>query len=69
MVGIVDDLMLTLTSSLDLPGLTRVPIAGQDPNIQQTITQMIMKYIAPQEIIILVRIYVSPVDNLWRRRS
>ncbi|CAN8240979.1 unnamed protein product, partial [Cochlearia groenlandica] len=38
---------------VDLPGITRVPINGQPENIYEQISKMIMKYIEPQESIIL----------------
>ncbi|XP_019093526.1 PREDICTED: dynamin-related protein 4C-like [Camelina sativa] len=38
---------------VDLPGITRVPVNGQPENIYEQISGMIMKYIEPQESIIL----------------
>ncbi|KAL0793801.1 hypothetical protein Bca101_065178 [Brassica carinata] len=38
---------------VDLPGITRVPVNGQPENIYEQISAMIMKYIKPQESIIL----------------
>ncbi|KAG2317145.1 hypothetical protein Bca52824_020267 [Brassica carinata] len=38
---------------VDLPGITRVPVKGQPENIYEQISGMIMKYIKPQESIIL----------------
>ena len=38
---------------VDLPGITRVPVNGQPDNIYEQISGMIMKYIEPQESIIL----------------
>jgi len=38
---------------VDLPGITRVPVNGQPENIYEQISRMIMKYIEPQESIIL----------------
>ncbi|CAH8388587.1 unnamed protein product [Eruca vesicaria subsp. sativa] len=38
---------------VDLPGITRVPVNGQPENIYEQISGMIMKYIKPQESIIL----------------
>ncbi|VVA94049.1 unnamed protein product, partial [Arabis nemorensis] len=38
---------------VDLPGITRVPVNGQPENIYEQISGMIMKYIQPQESIIL----------------
>ncbi|KAL1192097.1 Dynamin-related protein 4C [Cardamine amara subsp. amara] len=38
---------------VDLPGITRVPVNGQPDNIYEQISKMIMKYIEPQESIIL----------------
>ncbi|KAL9310169.1 Dynamin-related protein 4C [Arabidopsis thaliana] len=38
---------------VDLPGITRVPVNGQPGNIYEQISRMIMKYIEPQESIIL----------------
>ncbi|CAA7040656.1 unnamed protein product [Microthlaspi erraticum] len=38
---------------VDLPGITRVPVNGQPENIYEQIAGMIMKYIEPQESIIL----------------
>ncbi|XP_023643541.1 dynamin-related protein 4C [Capsella rubella] len=38
---------------VDLPGITRVPVKGQPENIYEQISGMIMKYIEPQESIIL----------------
>ncbi|ESQ29441.1 hypothetical protein EUTSA_v10023322mg [Eutrema salsugineum] len=38
---------------VDLPGITRVPVNGQPENIYEQISAMIMKYIEPQESIIL----------------
>ncbi|KAJ4878461.1 Dynamin-related protein 4C [Raphanus sativus] len=46
-VGVPDITMV------DLPGITRVPVNGQPENIYEQISAMIMKYIAPQESIIL----------------
>lgn len=38
---------------VDLPGITRVPVHGQPENIYEQISSMIMKYIKPEESIIL----------------
>ncbi|PKA63028.1 Dynamin-related protein 4C [Apostasia shenzhenica] len=38
---------------VDLPGITRVPVSGQPENIYEQIAAIIMKYIRPQESIIL----------------
>ncbi|OIT21533.1 PREDICTED: dynamin-related protein 4C [Nicotiana attenuata] len=38
---------------VDLPGITRVPVQGQPEDIYEQISDIIMKYIAPQESIIL----------------
>ncbi|CAL9238060.1 unnamed protein product [Arabidopsis halleri] len=38
---------------VDLPGITRVPVNGQPEDIYEQISGMIMKYIEPQESIIL----------------
>lgn len=38
---------------VDLPGITRVPVNGQPKNIYEQISRMIMKYIKPQDSIIL----------------
>ncbi|XP_010510940.1 PREDICTED: dynamin-related protein 4C-like [Camelina sativa] len=38
---------------VDLPGITRVPVNGQPENIYEQISGMVMKYIEPQESIIL----------------
>ncbi|AAB71953.1 similar to 'Mx' GTP-binding proteins [Arabidopsis thaliana] len=38
---------------VDLPGITRVPVNGQPENIYEQISRMVMKYIEPQESIIL----------------
>ncbi|CAB4268306.1 unnamed protein product [Prunus armeniaca] len=38
---------------VDLPGITRVPVRGQPENIYDQIKDMIMKYIKPDESIIL----------------
>ncbi|KFK40776.1 hypothetical protein AALP_AA2G039400 [Arabis alpina] len=38
---------------VDLPGITRVPVNGQPEDIYEQISEMIMKYIEPQESIIL----------------
>lgn len=38
---------------VDLPGITRVAVAGQPPDIEQQIQRMIMHYITPNESIIL----------------
>ncbi|CAH8256361.1 unnamed protein product [Arabidopsis lyrata] len=38
---------------VDLPGITRVPVNGQPENIYEQISGMVMKYIDPQESIIL----------------
>lgn len=38
---------------VDLPGITRVPVHGQPENINEQISSMIMKYIKPEESIIL----------------
>ncbi|KAG2302568.1 hypothetical protein Bca52824_031219 [Brassica carinata] len=38
---------------VDLPGITRVPVNGQPENIYEQISAMIMKYITPQESIVL----------------
>ncbi|KAL1221079.1 Dynamin-related protein 4C [Cardamine amara subsp. amara] len=38
---------------VDLPGITRVPVNGQPENIYEQISGMIMKYIEPNESIIL----------------
>jgi GTP-binding protein EngB required for normal cell division len=38
---------------VDLPGITRVPVHGQPANIYEQIHAMIMKYISPEESIIL----------------
>ncbi|CAN6857249.1 unnamed protein product [Brassica oleracea] len=46
-VGVPDITMV------DLPGITRVPVNGQPENIYEQISAMIMKYIEPQESIIL----------------
>lgn len=44
---------------VDLPGITRVPISGQPPDIQEQIQEIIKRYIAPEESIIL---NVIPAD-------
>ncbi|KAI9208897.1 P-loop containing nucleoside triphosphate hydrolase protein [Polychytrium aggregatum] len=44
--------VLTLTL-VDLPGLTRVPVGDQPPDIEQQIRSMIMKYIVKNNAIIL----------------
>ena len=38
---------------VDLPGITRVPVHGQPPNIYDQIKEIIMEYITPEESIIL----------------
>lgn len=38
---------------VDLPGITRVPVQGQPEDIYEQISDIIMKYIAPEESIIL----------------
>lgn len=38
---------------VDLPGITRVPVQGQPENIYEQISNIIMKYIRPEESIIL----------------
>ncbi|XP_016494477.2 dynamin-related protein 4C-like [Nicotiana tabacum] len=38
---------------VDLPGITRVPVKGQPEDIYEQISDIIMKYIAPEESIIL----------------
>jgi GTP-binding protein EngB required for normal cell division len=38
---------------VDLPGITRVPIPGQPPDIYEQISEMIIHYITPNESIIL----------------
>lgn len=39
-----------------MPGITRNPVKGQDENIEETIKNMILKYITHQEAVILVRL-------------
>ncbi|KAG6752350.1 hypothetical protein POTOM_044574 [Populus tomentosa] len=38
---------------VDLPGITRVPVHGQPENIYEQIANIIMKYISPEESVIL----------------
>ena len=38
---------------IDLPGITRVPVKGQPEDISEQIQDIIMKYITPDESIIL----------------
>jgi GTPase SAR1 family protein len=38
---------------VDLPGITRVPVHGQPPDIYEQISKIIMEYISPKESIIL----------------
>ncbi|KAG1927673.1 interferon-induced GTP-binding protein Mx-like [Pimephales promelas] len=61
-VGICDELITLEISSpdvcdltlIDLPGITRVPVSGQPEDIGDQIKNLILKYIAKSETIILV---------------
>lgn len=46
---------------VDLPGITRVPISGQPPDIYEQISEIIMRYIIPEESIIL-NVITADVD-------
>ncbi|XP_057803261.1 dynamin-related protein 4C-like [Salvia miltiorrhiza] len=48
---------------IDLPGITRVPVKGQPEDISEQISNIIMKYITPEESIIL-NILSAGVDFL-----
>ena len=40
-------------SLVDLPGVTKVPVADQPADIEQQLRSMVMKYIEPEEALIL----------------
>jgi dynamin 1-like protein len=49
---------------VDLPGITRVPLPGQDPNIEQKIKQMILQFITnPKSIILAVTAANTDLSN------
>ena len=51
--------MLSLTL-IDLPGITRIPIGDQPANIEEQITEMIMKFIEKPNTLILA---VTPANT------
>ena len=38
---------------VDLPGMTKVPVQGQPPDIEQQIRSLTMKFISPDNALIL----------------
>ena len=46
---------------VDLPGITRLPISGQPPDINEQISKIIMRYIVLEESIIL-NVIIADVD-------
>ena len=38
---------------VDLPGLTKVPVKGQPPDIENQIRQMVLRFVLPKNALIL----------------